>query len=166
MAQAASAPPIPVEARALTHARGGAIEGCGVRLTGGEPGRAVSVWFDVSFNLFASGPGIAQAMAYEIRRSEEGESAPALVPLQRTWLAPATRSTRLGENVERSYSLVYTLLEEDVLALFEAVGNGEPVTLGIRPWGQPADSVYTAVPVVAAEGRSRIGECLAGLKLR
>ncbi len=165
-AHAQSALSIPVEARPLTHMRGGAIQGCGVRLTGGEPGPAVSVWFDVSFNIFTRGPGIAQAIAYEIKRSEDGESAPTQVPVQSAWLKAAQGNTRVGERAERTDALVYTLLAEDVLALFEALANEQPLTLGVRRWGQRTDSVYTATPVLTGDSRRRISACLARLKLQ
>lgn len=161
LAQAPSS--VPLEAQPLMHMRDGRIQGCGVRLTGGEPGTAVSAWFDVSFNIFGPGFGIAQSIAYEIRRSEEGESRPARVPVQSTWLKASEGSTRLGENTERRDSLIYTLLVEDVLSLFEAIANEQPLVLGIKRWGQRVDSVYTATPILNADSRSRISTCLAGL---
>ena len=162
---AQAVPATAIGAEALTHVRDGKIHGCGVRLTGGEPGRAVSGWFDVSFNVFRRGIGIAQSMAYEIRPSEEGESRPQQVPVQSTWLKASEGSTRRGENTERRNSLVYTLLIEDVLSLFEAIAKEEPLVLGITRWDQRTDSVYTAIPVLNMDSRDRIGTCLAGLAL-
>jgi hypothetical protein len=73
------------------------------------------------------------------------------------------RSVRLGENTERRESLVYRLVIDDVLALFEAVARGRPVTLGIRQWGQRVDAVYTGTPILTADSRRQITACLAGL---
>lgn len=157
---------MPMEALPLVHVRAGAVQGCGVRLTGGEPNRAVSSWFDVSFNVFRRGFGLAQSIAYELKRSEyDGESRPARVPVQSTWLTASEESARLGENTERRESLVYMLVIDDVLALFEAVASGRPVTLGIRRWGQRVDAVYTGTPVLSADSRHQISTCLAGLAL-
>ena len=154
---------MPIRAEPLTHLRDGAVHGCGVRLTGGEPGAALSAWFDVSFNVFRRGPAIAQSIAYEIRRSENGEARPARVPVQRTWLKATEGSARMGENTERRDALVYTLLVDDVLALFEAIASAQPLALGVRHWGHEMDSVYTATPTLDAESRKRIGTCLASL---
>lgn len=164
-AAAQGVPAIPIEAQPLTHTHEGRIQGCGVRLTGGAPDPAVSAWFDVSFNIFARGFGIAQSIAYEIRRSEDGESTPGLVPVQSTWLRASEGSTRMGENTERRDTLVYTLLAEDVLVLFEAIANEQPLTLGIKRWGQRVDSVYTAIAVLSGDSRRRISACLSGLDL-
>jgi hypothetical protein len=161
---AESHPPTLMEAHALTHVRDGTVQGCGLRLTGGEPGKQASSWFDVSFNVFRRGLGLAQSIAYEIRPSEyDGESRPATVPVQSTWLKVSDGSARLGENLERRDTLIYTLVMDDVLALFEAVANGDPVTLGIKRWGQRVDAVYTGAPRLSSDSRDRMSTCLADL---
>ena len=153
-----------MEAQPLMHMRDGTVQGCGLRLTGGQPGKQASSWFDVSFNVFRRGLGLAQSIAYEIRRSDyEGDSRPARVPVQSTWLKVSEGSARLGENTERLDTLVYTLVMDDVLALFEAVANGEAVTLGIRRWDQRVDAVYTGAPFLSSDSRHQMSECLAGL---
>ena len=156
---------MPMEALPLVHVRQGEVHGCGVRLTGGEPNPAGSSWFDVSFNVFRRGFGLAQSIAYEMKRSGyEGEGRPARVAVQSTWLkAHDEGSARLGENTKRSESLIYRLVIDDVLALFETVATGRPVTLGIRPWGQRVDAVYTGIPILSADSRQQISACLAGL---
>ena len=157
---------IVVEAQPLTYMRDGTVQGCGVRFTGGEPGTPSSSWFDVSVNVFNRGVGLAQSIAYEIRRSEfDGESRPERVPVRSTWVKTAEGSTRLGESTERRESLIYRLLVDDVLAVFEAVATGQPVTLGIRRWGERVDTVYTATPVLTEDSGARMSTCLASLKL-
>ena len=162
---AQSAQEMPMEALALVHERQGEVQGCGVRLTGGEPKAAASAWFDVSFNVFRRGIGLAQSFVYEMKRSGyEGEGRPARMLVQSTWLKAADEaSARLGENTERRDSLVYTLLIDDVLSLFEAVGRGRPVMLGIRQWGQRVDAVYSGVPEIGDGARQQITACLAAL---
>ena len=153
-----------IEAQPLMHVRDGEVQGCGVRLTGGEPSTPASSWFDVSFNVFRRGLGIAQSIAYEIWRSGmEGDSRPARVPVQSAWLRGAEGSTRRGENVERRESLIYTLGTDEVLALFETVAAGEPVTLGIKRWDQRGDAVYTGTPTLSSDSRREISTCLAKL---
>jgi hypothetical protein len=159
-------PPLPISAQALIHERDGRVQGCGVRLTGGEPAAQVSSWFDVSFNLFRPGFGLAQSIAYEIRRSADGESRPQKVPVRSTWLRASEGSTRVGENTERRDSLVYTLLADDVLALFEALASEQPLTVGIKRWTQRADSVYVARPLLNGDSRERISACLAALAMQ
>jgi hypothetical protein len=156
---------IPLAAQSLVYQRDGAVQGCGVRLTGGEPSAlGASAWFDVSFNVFRRGVALAQSIAYEIRRSAyAGDSRPARVPVQSTWLKAADGRARLGENNQRRETLVYTLALDDALSLFEAVGSGRAVSIGIKRWGQPTDSVYTGAPELTAETREQIGECLARL---
>ena len=164
-ATAASAGEMPIAAQALVHARGGAIQGCGARLTGGEtaPG-ATSAWFDVSFNVFRGGYALAQSYAYEFRRSEyDGEARPARVPVQSAWLKAPQGSARLGENSERRDTLVYPLVFDDALALFQALAAGQPVTVGIKRWDRRAASVYAGTPALSEEGRQRIAECLVRL---
>lgn len=165
-AHAAETPPTSLEAKPLTHVREGVVNGCGVRLTGGQPGTPASSWFDVSFNVFRRGIAIVQSIAYEIARSEyDGESRPATVPVQSTWLTATDTNARLGENTERRGALVYRMLVDDALALFEAVATGQAVTLGIRRWGERIDSVYTATAVLDADSRRKVGACLAALVL-
>ena len=157
---------ISVDAQPVLHLREGRVQGCGVRLTGGEAGKAASSWFDVSFNVFRRGVGIAQSIAYEIRRSEfEGDSHPSIVPVRSTWLKAAEGSARLGENTERRDTLIYTMVMDDVLVLFEALARGEPLTIGIKRWGQRVDAVYTGAPVLSIESRNRISTCLEDLAL-
>src|SRR5689334_17319984 len=134
--QPAVAPLLPLEAGPLVYARDGATQGCGVRLTGGEPGNAApSWWFDVSFAVFRDGIALAQSIAYEIRRSETGESRPARVPVQSTWIAAGDRSARRGETAERRDTLVFRVGLDEAVSLFQAVAQGEPLRLGIRRWG-------------------------------
>jgi len=159
-------PPVVIEAQPLTHTREGRVQGCGLRLTGGAPGTPASSWFDVSFNVFARGMGLVQSIAYELRRSEiEGDSRPAKVPVRSTWVRTGEGSARRGETSERRDSLVYTLLVEDVLALFEAVAESRAVTLGVRRWDQPFDAVYTGTPVLSADSRIEVSACLDRLML-
>ena len=166
-AHAAETPaPTSLEAKPLTHVREGVVNGCGIRLTGGQPGAPASSWFDVSFNVFRRGIAIVQSIAYEITRSEyDGESRPVTVPVQSTWLTATHANARVGENTERRDALVYRVLVDDALALFEAVANGQAVTLGIRRWGERVDSVYTATAVLDADSRRTVGACLAALVL-
>ena len=159
---AGSAPSaLPVVAHPLVHARDGAIHGCGVRLTGGEPGGAASGWFDVSFNVFRRGVALAQSIAYEIRRSTfDGDARPARVPVQTTWLKASRSSARLGENAERRETLVYALAMDDAIALFEALASGETLTVGLKRWDQRSASVYAGAPELAAEDRRTLQSCL------
>lgn len=163
-AAAQSATAMPVAAHALTHAREGQVQGCGLRLTGGAAGRAASSWFDVSFNVFARGIGLAQSIAYELTRSEfDGEARPARVPVRSTWVQTAAESPRRGENLERRDTLIYTLLAEDVLALFEAAAESRSVTLGIRRWGEREDAVYRTKLELDEGVRSELHACLSRL---
>jgi hypothetical protein len=163
---AESTPPTGIAALPITHLRDGAVHGCGVRLTGGQPGTPASSWFDVSFNVFRRGIALVQSIAYEIRRSEyDGESRPSRVPVQSTWLAATETGARVGENTERRETLFYRLLVDDVLALFEAVASGRPLTLGIKRWGEGVDTVYTGTAVLDMDSRQKIGACLGALAL-
>ncbi|MGZ8209385.1 MAG: hypothetical protein ACXWUH_02655 [Burkholderiales bacterium] len=153
---------LPMSVQPLIHERGGTVHGCGLRVTGGEASAAgASSWFDVSVNLFRRDIGIAQSTAYEIRRSElNGDSRPVRVPVQSTWITASSGPTRLGESVERGDTLIYRLLIDDVLALFEAVATAQPVTLGVRRWGQRAEVVYSGIVMLSTESRLRIANCL------
>lgn len=165
-AQQSAAPPIVMDATPLTHMRDGVVHGCGVRLTGGLPGTPVSSWFDVSFNVFRRGVGLVQSLAYEFRRSEyDGESRPERVPVQSTWLTGSNTGARLGENIERRDTLVYRVLVDDVLALFEAVATGGTMTLGTRRWGEREDRVQSATASLDADARQKIASCLDALSL-
>jgi hypothetical protein len=159
----ATAAEIQVVAQALVHARDGNVQGCGVRLTGGEPAAGASAWFDVSFNVFRRGAALAQSIAYEIRRSSDGDARPARVPVQSTWIKAPQGSARLGENTERRETLVYPLVLDEALGLFRAVAAGEALTVGIKRWDQPKAAVYGGKPVLSGEARQAIGNCLARL---
>ncbi len=153
---------LPLAADPLIYQREGVAVGCGVRLTGGEPNSVrPSIWFDVSFNVFRRGVAIAQAIGYEIRRSGfEGDSVPSRVPLQSAWLKAANGQAKLGENAQRVDTLVYTLLIDDALTLFEAVGQGQPLSLGIKRWGERVESVYSGTAALTDQSRQQIADCL------
>jgi hypothetical protein len=156
-----------MDATPLTHVRDGAVHGCGVRLTGGSPGTPVSSWFDVSFNVFRRNVGIVQSLAYELRRSDyDGESRPERVPVQSTWLTASETGSRVGENVERRDTLVYRILLDDALALFEGVATGRTMTLGVKRWGEFEDRVHSVTASVDAESRQKIAGCLDALSLQ
>jgi hypothetical protein len=153
-----------IAALPLTHVRDGQVQGCGMRFTGGEARSPVSSWFDVSINVFRRGIGIAQSIAYEIRRSEvEGDSRPTIAPVESTWVRAGERTARRGENTARNGSLVYTLVSDDVVDVFEAVARDEPVTLGIKRWGEASDIVYMGRAMMNDESRHQIGACLVEL---
>ena len=156
---------MPIAAQPLVHARGGAVDGCGARLTGGEaPPGGSSAWFDVSFNVFRGGYALAQSYAYELRRSDyDGEARPARVPVQSAWLKAPQGSARLGENNERRETLVYPLALDEALTLFQALAKGETVTVGIKRWDRRTPSVYAGAPDLSAEDRERIADCLVRL---
>jgi hypothetical protein len=165
-AACATAGEIPMLAQPLVHSRGGAIAGCGARLTGGEAAPAgASAWFDVSFNVFRGGVALAQSYAYEMQRSgAEGNARPARVPVQSAWLkAPRAQAARLGENTERRETLVYPLVLDDAVALFEALAAGETVTIGIKRWDRRTASVYAGKPELTEQGRRAIADCLVRL---
>jgi hypothetical protein len=154
-----------MDAAPLVYERDGMVQGCGVRITGGEPGAsAPSSWFDVSFNVFRRGVALAQSYAYEMRPSAyDAESRPERVPVQSTWLAVADGAVRRGENTEQRDSLVYALVVDDALSLFQALAEGRPLRLGIKRWDQRDDTVYSGAPTLSGDTRNRIGDCLASL---
>ena len=149
-------------AQPLTHVRDGRVQGCGLRLTGGEAARTASSWFDVSVNVFGAG-SLVHAIVYELKPSEDGEARPARVPVRSTWISAGEGSTRRGENFERSDALVYRLLTEHALTLFQALAEGRNITVGIRRWGEVEDRVHTGAPVLDERERTEIGACLGRL---
>ena len=155
---------MPLVAQPLTHVRDGQVQGCGLRVTGGVAGRAASSWFDVSVNVFGAGGSLVQAIVYELRPSEDGEARPARVPVRSTWISAGESSTRRGENIERRDTLVYRLLGEDALALFEALAQGRSIAVGIRRWGEPEESVHQGAPVLDEAARAEVAACLGSLK--
>lgn len=152
-------------AQPLVHERGGTIQGCGARLTGGEAAQTPgSAWFDVSFNVFRGGYALVQSHAYELRSSAyDGDARPARVPVQSAWLKAPQGSARLGENTERRDTLVYPLVLDDAVALFRALAAGETLTVGIKRWDRRSASVYEGTPALTEEGRREMAECLARL---
>jgi hypothetical protein len=160
----AHAAEMPMTVEPLVHEHDGLVRGCGARLTGGEAAPAApSEWFDVSFNVFRGGVALAQSYVYEIRHSEDGESRPARVPVQSAWLKGPSSPARLGENTDRRDALVYPLAADDALALFQAVAAGATMNVGIKRWGELADTVYSGKPTFSEDGRRIIADCLARL---
>jgi len=156
--------PLTIEARTLTHTRDGQVEGCGLRFTGGEARSPVSSWFDVSLNVFRHGVAIAQSLAYDMRRSErDGDSVPAIAPVESTWLRAGEGIARRGENPERTRSLIYTLVPDEAIDVFEAVAKGEPLSVGIKRWTEPSEAVYTGLASMDDEARQNMSACLAEL---
>lgn len=152
-------------AQPLVHERDGAVQGCGARLTGGETEpTGPSSWFDVSFNVFRGGYALAQSYAYEMKRSvTDGDARPARVPVQSAWLKADRGSTRLGENTERRDMLVYPIVLDDAVSLFQALAGGDTVTIGIKRWDRRIDSIYAGKPLLTDDGRRQLADCLARL---
>ena len=159
--------PLPLAAEALTHARGNAVQGCGMRLTAGETRRGTdSVWVDLSVNVYRRGIALVQAIAYEIAppRYEE-TSRPQRLRVQRAWVKPesAAGTTRLGENTEALETLVYGLTLDDAAALFAAVAAGDPIAVGVRAWGRPRETLIAGRVTLNDDTRARIADCLNAL---
>lgn len=156
---------LPLAAESIVHEREGSVVGCGVRVTGGRASaRGPSSWFDISFNVFKRGIALAHAVAYELRQSGvAGDSRPLRVPVQSAWIAAGAGSAKLGENLERRESLVYSLAFEDAVSLFDAAAHGQPLRLGIKTWGQGSASVHGGTPDLSGDTRDRIADCVARL---
>lgn len=157
---------IPMAAQPVVHTRDGTVQGCGARLTGGETAFSTgSAWFDVSFNVFRNGYALAQSYAYELRSSAayDSDARPARVPVQSAWLKAPQGSPRVAENPERSDTLIWRLLLDDAVALFQALASGDTITVGIKRWDQPIASVYAGTPALTDEDRRALAECLARL---
>jgi hypothetical protein len=155
---------LPMAAESLVHERNGTVIGCGIRVTGGKPEpRSASSWFDVSVNVFRQGIALAQALAYEMPRSDAGESRPARVPVQTAWINAGSGSAKLGENAERQDSLVYSVALDDAISLFDAAARGAPLTLGIKRWGQRNASVHAGTATLSSESREQIAACVTRL---
>lgn len=155
---------LPMTADALIYERDGAVIGCGIRVTGGKPEpRSASSWFDVSVNVFRRGVALAQALAYEIPKSSDGEGRAARVPIQSAWIKAGAGSAKLGENSERQDSLIYGLAFDEALALFDATGRGSPISVGIKRWGQRTATVQEGTATLNAESRQRIEGCVTRL---
>ena len=157
----------PLGVEPLAHSRGGTVEGCGLRVTGGRAEKqSGSMWFDVSFNVYRRGFALVQAIAYEMPppRYEE-ESRPKRVAVQRAWLKPqnADGSTRLGETTEVRETLVYPVTLDEAARLFQAVAAGEPLLIGFRAWGQARESVFGGTASLGADGRDRLAACFNAL---
>lgn len=159
---------VPLAAEALTHTRDGAVEGCGLRFTGGHIAiGAKSVWLDLSINVYRRGVAIVQALAYEIDRPryEVPETPPQRVPVQRAWIKSqaAAGSTRLGETTEVRDSLVYRVTFDDAAAVLQAVASDQAIAMGVRPWGRPRETVLAGHVTVRNDSRARIADCLTAL---
>ena len=158
---------VPIGTSALTHTRGGAIEGCGVRLTGGQAAPSgASRWFDVSFNVFRRGIAIVQAIGYEMPAPPRNlDARPERVAVQRAWLKAeaAEGATRSGENVEARDSLVYAVTVDDAAALFGAVAERRRLLIGLRAWGRRSETVYVGDVELADEHRQSLATCLEAL---
>ena len=154
---------LPLAAEALVHEREGSVIGCGIRVTGGQSElRRASLWFDVSVNIFRRGIAIAQAVAYELPQSPgTGESRPARVPVQSASIGINAGSAKLGESRERQDSLVYTLTIDEAISLFDAVGRGSPLRVGVKRWTERTASVHVGPAPLDTDARARIADCVA-----
>src|SRR5688572_21265738 len=76
-----------IEGQPLVYVREGAVNGCGVRLFGGQAGTVGAVpYFDVSFNLWRNGAGIVKAMSYDLRVEElAAGKRPVGLPISSAW---------------------------------------------------------------------------------
>jgi hypothetical protein len=80
--------------------------------------------------------------------------------LQSMWMKTADTGARLGENGERRDTLVYALRLEDAAALFQAVAQTDPITVGVKRWGERSDTVYSGRPHMPQDARERLAACL------
>jgi hypothetical protein len=158
---------MPLAAAPLKYERAGKIEGCGVRVTGGSAApKTRSVWFDLSFNVYARGTAAVQAIAYTMAPSRyEQEARPERSSIQRAWVQPrgATGSTRLGENTEARDALAYAITFDEGLRLFEAVAMAQPVVVGLRAWGEPREWRFEGIAELSDAGRAEVAKCVGAL---
>ena len=166
---AQNAAEVPLGTEALRYADGDAVQGCGIRLTGGEPrAKGSSSWFDVSFNVYRRGIVIVQAIGYEIPQAQyDTESRPERVAMQRAWLKAEAAGgiTRIGENIAVRDSVIYTVTVDEAASLFAAVAKGQRLAVGIKRWGQAQETVYIGALSLDDSTRRQIRACLEALLL-
>jgi hypothetical protein len=157
-------PPLMMQAEALVHERAGAVHGCGVRLTGGQPEPArSSAWLDLSINVYRSGVGLVQTIVYDVPRPQfDVRTPPVRSALQSAWLRSEDMqgSTRRGENRERSDRLVYQVVIDELVPLFEAARTGQTIVFGVKSWNETTERVYSGKPRMSDESSYRLGLCL------
>ena len=108
---------------ACSHARARRpYTGCGVRLTGGEPGASVSPGSTCRSNLFRRGLGLHKRSRTRSGVRGRKKAAPRRSRCAAPWLKATEGSTRLGETPSAGVAYLH-VLTDDVLSLFQAVAT-------------------------------------------
>jgi hypothetical protein len=155
-----------IDSQPLVYVRSGVINGCGVRLLGGEFGPVEPIaWFDVSFNIYAQGIGMIKALSYDVRIEEmkSGKRGPA-VPVQGAWIkvdgSMATRPLKGISSGEDLGSIVYAASADDVFPLFFGLLEGKQFMVAIQRKGQSGERIYAGAPTLDEADAKRISSCL------
>jgi len=152
IARAQNGPAVPIHAEPLTYESDGFVQGCGVRLTGGEPAvGGASSWFDVSFSVFRRGIGITEPLA----RGSSGKAmlafmAPREIDAALAGIPGATAQAGMRAELAQIRTALHAVSESEIIA--GAVAIGAPV---FDHAGKIAASVCVYGPETRLGGQDR-----------
>ena len=155
--------------------KAGAVVGCGYRLKGMPKDTALSkpfILLDTSFNLYANGLELLKGGAMLMSPKKDGQlGQPVNKPINGFWLmagdgpptAPVGNKVLAAE--DRGY-LLYGITVGASTALFAAILDGSPVTVGVRIKGEPIDRIYAGVVNVSDADKQQHQQCMTRLLKR
>jgi len=147
----------------------GAIQGCGYRLMSipmsAVPGQGDVVMLDASFNVYSNALSLLKAGVVRMKSKNGAVGQTINMPLEGFWLkVPDKKPTSpLNDKYVTAETPGYMLAGTDityVMALFDAVWNAKPITVGVRVRGEPIDRIYVGVPQLSAEDRAQGQQCV------
>jgi hypothetical protein len=148
----------------------GQVNGCGVRMVGLTdpvgPDKSVE-GFDVSFNLYAQGFGIVKGGGFtstqpQIERGSAGKKRrPEAVWIKASGKqATQSRDGKVQTSQDTPEAIFYGTDIRPVLDLLSAVGDGQPIQIGLRFPGAGIDRIYQGVVQMTPEDSSSVGRCM------
>jgi hypothetical protein len=155
-----------IEGQPLVYVREGAVNGCGVRLFGGQAGTVGAVpYFDVSFNLWRNGAGMVKAISYDLRVEElAAGKRPVGLPISSAWIktagAAATQPLKGVQAGEDKGSILYAASAESVILLFRGLSERSVFMVGVKRTGQASERIFSGRPQLADNDREQVRSCL------
>lgn len=146
----------------------GAIQGCGYRLKSfPQSWRGLNsvVALDTSFNIYSNGLALLKggAVRFPVNAGALGQAANK--PIVSFWMkAQAEKPTKaLNGKVLAAETQGYLIYGEDFAAvgkLFESVGDGTPLTIGVRVKGEGIDRIYSGVAQLTDQDQAQTVQCM------
>lgn len=142
--------PTNMEGQPLMYMKDGAVNGCGLRIIGGNPSQTSAIvnMFDVSINVYRSEGAMVKIVSYSTTVAElQTNKPPKTIKVKSGWLkTPGEKATDPGVNPAVSgddpNSILYRTSIDSAISIFTAYARQQPISVGIFRAADTSERVY------------------------